>query len=56
MQFSKNWLKDFIEINVSTEELCDQLTMLGLEVESHREYRSKVTGKDDIIKLSLIHI
>ena len=53
MQFSKNWLKDFIEINVSTEELCDQLTMLGLEVESHREYRSKVTGKDDIIKLDI---
>ena len=34
MQFSRNWLKEFVDLNISDEELCDQLTMLGLEVDS----------------------
>ena len=33
MKFSKNWLEEFVDIKTSNEELCEQLTMLGLEVE-----------------------
>lgn len=53
MQFSKNWLKEFVDIKVSTEELCEQLTMLGLEVDDYRSYRSKLTGNDAVIKLDI---
>ena len=53
MQFSKNWLKEFVDIKVSTEELCEQLTMLGLEVDDYRSYRSKLTGIDAVIKLDI---
>ena len=53
MQFSRNWLKEFIDLKISTEALCEQLTMLGLEVESFKHYQSKLTGEDAIIKLDL---
>ena len=42
MQFSKNWLEEFVDIKVSTEELCEQLTMLGIEVSSYRNFKSKL--------------
>ncbi len=53
MQFSKNWLKDFVDIDISTEELCEQLTMAGLEVDGYESFKSKITGKDAIIKLDI---
>ena len=53
MQFSRNWLYDFIDIDLSTEEICSQLTMAGLEVDGYENIDSKVTGKDSIIKLDL---
>ena len=53
MHFSENWLKEFIDINISTEELCEQLTMLGLEVDGFEKYKSKITGDDSIIKLDI---
>ena len=53
MQFSRNWLKEFVDLNISDEELCDQLTMLGLEVDNYKNYYSKLTGKDAVIKLDL---
>ncbi len=34
MQFSEAWLREWVNPNVTTEELADQLTMAGLEVES----------------------
>ena len=33
MKITLNWLKDFIDVTVSPEELSDTLTMIGLEVE-----------------------
>ena len=33
MKVSVNWLKQLVEINLSTEELAHKLTMAGLEVE-----------------------
>ena len=53
MQFSRNWLKEFVDLNISDEELCDQLTMLGLEVDNYKNYHSKLTGNDAVIKLDL---
>ena len=49
MQFSRNWLKEFVDFKVSDEELCEQLTMLGLEVDNYKPYESKLTGKDAVI-------
>ena len=40
MNVSLNWLRDYIELDVSVDELCDKLTMLGLEIEAiHRPGR-----------------
>jgi phenylalanyl-tRNA synthetase beta chain len=33
MKFSENWLREFVSPNLSTQELVDQLTMAGLEVD-----------------------
>ena len=33
MKFTLNWLKDYIDFDLSPEELSDRLTMAGLEVE-----------------------
>ena len=53
MQFSRNWLKDFIDLNISTEDICSQLTMAGVEVDGYDSFNSKLTGKDSIIKLDI---
>ncbi len=53
MQFSRNWLKDFIDLNISTEDICSQLTMAGIEVDGYDSFNSKLTGKDAIIKLDI---
>ena len=53
MKFSKNWLKEFVDIDLSTEELCNQLTMVGLEVDGYESFQSKITGKDAIIDLDI---
>lgn len=34
MRVSLNWLKEFVDIDLSAEELAHELTMLGLEIES----------------------
>ena len=53
MQISRNWLEEFVEIKFSDDELCNQLTMLGLEVEGFSKFKSKITGTDTVIKLDL---
>ena len=34
MKFTLSWLKDHLETDASLEEICDRLTMIGLELES----------------------
>lgn len=34
MKFSEKWLREWVSPSISTEELCEQLTMAGLEVDS----------------------
>ena len=33
MKFSERWLKEWVPVSLSTEDLCDQLTQAGLEVD-----------------------
>lgn len=34
MKFSESWLREWVNPAISTEQLCDQITMLGLEVDA----------------------
>ncbi|MDD6911207.1 phenylalanine--tRNA ligase subunit beta, partial [Actinobacillus minor] len=34
MKFNESWLREWVNPAISTEQLCDQITMLGLEVDS----------------------
>ena len=33
MKISEQWLRSWVNPNISTEEMCDQLTMAGLEID-----------------------
>ncbi|HOC73850.1 MAG TPA: phenylalanine--tRNA ligase subunit beta, partial [Candidatus Hydrogenedentes bacterium] len=44
MQISLNWLKDYVDLDVSVEELCERLTMLGLEIEKVTEPGKEISG------------
>lgn len=46
MKVSLNWLKTYIDFDLSSTELADRLTMLGIEVESIRELG---TGLDGVV-------
>ncbi|MFY0685395.1 MAG: phenylalanine--tRNA ligase subunit beta [Balneola sp.] len=44
MKISYNWLQEFIDLDLSPEELADKLTLIGLEVEEIEEYGSMLDG------------
>ena len=44
MQISLNWLKDYVDLDLSVEELCERLTMLGLEIEKVTEPGKEISG------------
>jgi phenylalanyl-tRNA synthetase beta chain len=44
MQFSEAWLREWVDPNVTTEELSDQLSMAGLEVESVQPVAPEFNG------------
>ncbi|MGE3318784.1 MAG: phenylalanine--tRNA ligase subunit beta [Candidatus Berkiella sp.] len=48
MKFSEKWLREWVNPSVSTEELCEQLTMAGLEVDSLEK-----TANDALIEVDL---
>lgn len=49
MKISINWLKDFIDISASTEEIADKLTLSGLEVEGIESFDSIEGGLEGLI-------
>ncbi|GAB4332171.1 MAG: phenylalanine--tRNA ligase subunit beta [Flammeovirgaceae bacterium] len=49
MNISKNWLKEFLDIDLSTEELSHRLTMLGLEVEGVEKYEPIKGGLEGVV-------
>jgi phenylalanyl-tRNA synthetase beta chain len=44
MLVSLKWLKDYVNINVTAEELAEKLTMAGLEVDEIKTIRSSFSG------------
>ena len=44
MKFSEAWLREWVNPDVSTEELADQLSMAGLEVDSVEPVAPAFTG------------
>ena len=44
MKISYNWLKEFIDLELSPEETAEKLTLIGLEVEEIEEYGSLLEG------------
>src|SRR5690242_13129158 len=46
MKVSYNWLKEFVDFDLSPDQLADLLTMLGLEVEGVERIG---TGLDDVV-------
>jgi len=44
MKISYNWLKEFINLELSPEETAEKLTLIGLEVEEVISYGSKLEG------------
>lgn len=48
MEISLNWLKDYVDFKVSTEELAHQLTMAGLEVK-----KVSSIGNDTVFELEI---
>ncbi len=47
MKFTVNWLKEFVELNLSPADLAKTLTMAGLEVESVAAVREPESGQED---------
>ena len=44
MKFSENWVREWVNPAVDTETLCDQLTMLGLEVDGIEPVAGEFSG------------
>ena len=44
MKFSENWVREWVNPAVDTETLCDQLTMLGLEVDGVEPVAGEFSG------------
>ena len=53
MKITYNWLKDFIDISLSPEEVADKLTMSGIEVDSVNSYNDFLK---DIIVAEILEI
>ncbi len=49
MLISYNWLKEFVDISESPQEIADILTLLGLEVEGIEKYVSILGGLEGVI-------
>ena len=48
MKLTRNWLEDYLDIPVNTEDLCHQLTMAGLEVDN-----ISLVDNDELIDIDL---
>ena len=49
MKISLNWLKNFIELNNSPEEISNLLTEVGLEVESIEKLGNEKSKLNDLV-------
>lgn len=44
MKFSENWVREWVNPNIDGETLCDQITMLGLEVDGVEDVAGEFSG------------
>lgn len=44
MKFSEQWLREWVNPAINTEQLCDQITMIGLEVDGVEKVAGDFTG------------
>jgi len=44
MKFSESWLREWVNVGISSEELLEQLTLLGLEVDDYASAGGDFTG------------
>lgn len=44
MKFNEQWLREWVSPSITTEQLCDQITMLGLEVDAVEEIAGQFSG------------
>ena len=44
MKFSEQWVREWVNLAISTEQLCEQITMLGLEVDGVEKVAGDFTG------------
>ncbi|QGM80446.1 phenylalanine--tRNA ligase subunit beta [Otariodibacter oris] len=44
MKFSESWLREWVNPQINTEQLCDQITMLGLEVDGVESVAGEFNG------------
>ncbi|NBI43071.1 phenylalanine--tRNA ligase subunit beta [[Haemophilus] felis] len=44
MKFSENWVREWVNPAISTEQLCEQITMLGLEVDGVEKVAGDFSG------------
>ena len=49
MNVSLNWLKDYLKIDQSTEEICKILTSIGLEVGGYEEFEAVKGGLKGLV-------
>ena len=58
MKFSEKWLREWVNPDISTEQLADQITMAGLEVDGVEPVAGEFSGVvvGEVVELSLIHI
>ncbi|MFN6947302.1 MAG: hypothetical protein ACK4ND_20355, partial [Cytophagaceae bacterium] len=55
MKISYNWLKDFIDIKESPQEIADLLTKSGLEVEKIEKFESFQGGLEGVVIGEVVH-
>ena len=55
MKISYNWIKQFLEIDLPSEQVSEILTDLGLEVESVKTYESVRGGLEGIVLGEVLH-
>ena len=44
MKFSEKWLRTWVDPQIGTQELCDQLTSVGLEVDAVEKLTGEFSG------------
>jgi len=61
MKFSESWLREWVNVGISSEELLEQLTLLGLEVDDSTPmlivyvYAKLMMAVVNCITLSAVH-